>query len=89
MKGLVYHGPDAVIRVTATTICGTDLHILKGDVPKTAAGRMLGHDQFRRANGGSPVMTRAAALGAEGAVQRGVCRLRQASSTVFADGAAA
>jgi alcohol dehydrogenase len=30
--------------VTATTICGTDLHILKGDVPTVAAGRVLGHE---------------------------------------------
>jgi alcohol dehydrogenase len=35
---------DAVIRVTATTICGTDLHILKGDVPDTEFGRILGHE---------------------------------------------
>jgi alcohol dehydrogenase len=35
---------DAVVRVTSTTICGTDLHILKGDVPDTAAGRVLGHE---------------------------------------------
>ncbi|WP_097325589.1 zinc-binding dehydrogenase [Paractinoplanes atraurantiacus] len=35
---------DAVIRVDAVTICGTDLHILGGDVPETAAGRVLGHE---------------------------------------------
>ncbi len=35
---------DAIIRVDATTICGTDLHILKGDLPETAAGRILGHE---------------------------------------------
>jgi alcohol dehydrogenase len=35
---------DAVVRVDATTICGTDLHILKGDVPETTAGRILGHE---------------------------------------------
>jgi alcohol dehydrogenase len=35
---------DAVVRVDATTICGTDLHILKGDVPEVAAGRILGHE---------------------------------------------
>jgi alcohol dehydrogenase len=35
---------DAVVRVTTTTICGTDLHILKGDVPDTAVGRVLGHE---------------------------------------------
>src|SRR3954463_5740962 len=35
---------DAVVRVTKTTICGTDLHILKGDVPSCAPGRILGHE---------------------------------------------
>jgi alcohol dehydrogenase len=35
---------DAVIRVDATTICGTDLHILKGDVPAVTPGRILGHE---------------------------------------------
>jgi alcohol dehydrogenase len=35
---------DAVIRVDAVTICGTDLHILAGDVPETTAGRVLGHE---------------------------------------------
>jgi alcohol dehydrogenase len=35
---------DAVVRVDATTICGTDLHILKGDVPTVTDGRVLGHE---------------------------------------------
>jgi alcohol dehydrogenase len=35
---------DAVVRITRTTICGTDLHILKGDVPTCAPGRILGHE---------------------------------------------
>lgn len=35
---------DAVVRVTAVTICGTDLHILKGDVPEVEPGRILGHE---------------------------------------------
>ena len=35
---------DAIIRVDATTICGTDLHILKGDVPAVTDGRVLGHE---------------------------------------------
>lgn len=35
---------DAVVRVDATTICGTDLHILKGDVPVVTDGRILGHE---------------------------------------------
>lgn len=35
---------DAIVRITKTTICGTDLHILKGDVPSCAPGRILGHE---------------------------------------------
>lgn len=35
---------DAVVRVDATTICGTDLHILNGDVPSVAPGTVLGHE---------------------------------------------
>ncbi|MDI6098740.1 alcohol dehydrogenase catalytic domain-containing protein [Actinoplanes sp. NEAU-A12] len=35
---------DAVIQVDAVTICGTDLHILGGDVPEVPAGRVLGHE---------------------------------------------
>ena len=35
---------DAVVRVLHTTICGTDLHILKGDVPSVTPGRILGHE---------------------------------------------
>ncbi|WP_086664229.1 zinc-dependent alcohol dehydrogenase family protein [Lentzea kentuckyensis] len=35
---------DAIVRVTAVTICGTDLHILKGDVPEVEPGRILGHE---------------------------------------------
>lgn len=35
---------DAIVRVDTTTICGTDLHILKGDVPAVQEGRVLGHE---------------------------------------------
>jgi alcohol dehydrogenase len=35
---------DAIVRITHTTICGTDLHILKGDVPTCEPGRVLGHE---------------------------------------------
>jgi alcohol dehydrogenase len=35
---------DAIIQVDAVTICGTDLHILKGDVPEVEPGRILGHE---------------------------------------------
>jgi alcohol dehydrogenase len=35
---------DAIVKMTKTTICGTDLHILKGDVATCAPGRILGHE---------------------------------------------
>ncbi|HTT38985.1 MAG TPA: zinc-dependent alcohol dehydrogenase family protein [Burkholderiales bacterium] len=35
---------DAIVRILKTTICGTDLHILKGDVPSCSPGRILGHE---------------------------------------------
>ncbi|CAM5209726.1 Threonine dehydrogenase-like Zn-dependent dehydrogenase OS=Castellaniella defragrans OX=75697 GN=HNR28_002869 PE=3 SV=1 [Castellaniella defragrans] len=38
------HPTDVIVKVTRTTICGTDLHILKGDVPEVNSGRILGHE---------------------------------------------
>jgi alcohol dehydrogenase len=35
---------DVIVKITKTTICGTDLHILKGDVPTVEEGRILGHE---------------------------------------------
>jgi alcohol dehydrogenase len=35
---------DAIVRIDSVTICGTDLHILKGDVPEVTPGRVLGHE---------------------------------------------
>src|ERR1700689_3379720 len=35
---------DAIVKIVKTTICGTDLHILKGDVPTCQPGRILGHE---------------------------------------------
>jgi alcohol dehydrogenase len=35
---------DAIVRIDSSTICGTDLHILKGDVPEVAPGTVLGHE---------------------------------------------
>jgi len=40
----IQHAGDAVVRVTTSTICGSDLHILKGDVPTVGEGRILGHE---------------------------------------------
>ena len=41
---VIVDATDAIIGVDTTTICGTDLHILKGDVPEVTAGRVLGHE---------------------------------------------
>jgi len=35
---------DAVVKISKTTICGTDLHIMKGDVPEVTDGRIIGHE---------------------------------------------
>lgn len=43
-RPLVREATDAVVRITTSTICGTDLHILKGDVPTVTDGRVLGHE---------------------------------------------
>jgi alcohol dehydrogenase len=43
-KPKLINDTDAIVRVDATTICGTDLHILKGDLPAVANGRVLGHE---------------------------------------------
>jgi alcohol dehydrogenase len=40
----IVDGTDAIVRVDTVTICGTDLHILKGDVPAVTDGRVLGHE---------------------------------------------
>ena len=38
------HPSDAIVQIDTATICGTDLHILKGDVPTCEEGRTLGHE---------------------------------------------
>ncbi len=43
-KPTLQEASDAIVRITKTTICGTDLHILKGDVPTVQEGRILGHE---------------------------------------------
>ena len=43
-KPQIQQSTDALVRITKTTICGTDLHILKGDVPEVTDGRILGHE---------------------------------------------
>ncbi len=48
---------DAIVRVEATTICGTDLHILKGDVPEVTSGRILGHEAIGTVEAVGPGVT--------------------------------
>lgn len=43
-KPTLLEATDAVVKIYKTTICGTDLHILKGDVPEVTDGRILGHE---------------------------------------------
>ncbi|MGG1600361.1 zinc-dependent alcohol dehydrogenase family protein [Paenibacillus naphthalenovorans] len=43
-KPKIEKATDAIVKITKTTICGTDLHILSGDVPAVTAGRILGHE---------------------------------------------
>ncbi|MEO8318711.1 MAG: zinc-dependent alcohol dehydrogenase family protein [Bradyrhizobium sp.] len=48
---------DAIIRIVKTTICGTDLHILKGDVPTCQPGRILGHEGVGIVDAVGPAVT--------------------------------
>jgi alcohol dehydrogenase len=41
---IIHQPTDVIVKMDATTICGTDLHILKGDVPEVEVGRVLGHE---------------------------------------------
>jgi alcohol dehydrogenase len=43
-KPALLKSTDAIVRILRTTICGTDLHILKGDLPEVTDGRVLGHE---------------------------------------------
>ena len=43
-KPVLQQPTDAIVRIYKTTICGTDLHILKGDVTEVTEGRILGHE---------------------------------------------
>src|SRR5579872_3032789 len=40
----IVESTDIIVRIDSSTICGTDLHILKGDVPETKPGTILGHE---------------------------------------------
>ena len=43
-KPVIAEPTDAIVKILKTTICGTDLHILKGDVPAVTEGRIIGHE---------------------------------------------
>lgn len=43
-RPVILEGKDAIVRMTKTTICGTDLHILLGDTPEVPEGLILGHE---------------------------------------------
>ena len=43
-RPIIQNAGDAIVRITTSTICGTDLHILKGDLPVVTDGRILGHE---------------------------------------------
>jgi alcohol dehydrogenase len=43
-KPVIKEPTDAVVKILKTTICGTDLHIMKGDVPTVTEGRIIGHE---------------------------------------------
>src|SRR5471032_1442233 len=43
-KPVIHDATDVIVRITTSTICGTDLHILKGDLPAVTDGRILGHE---------------------------------------------
>jgi threonine dehydrogenase-like Zn-dependent dehydrogenase len=48
---------DAIVKMTKTTICGTDLHILKGDVPACQPGRILDHEGIGIIHTAGPAVT--------------------------------
>ncbi|HXV57637.1 MAG TPA: zinc-dependent alcohol dehydrogenase family protein [Gaiellaceae bacterium] len=48
---------DVVVEISSSTICGTDLHILKGDVPTVAEGRILGHEAVGTVVAAGPAVT--------------------------------
>ena len=43
-KPVIKEPTDAIVKILKTTICGTDLHIMKGDLPEVTDGRILGHE---------------------------------------------
>jgi alcohol dehydrogenase len=56
-KPVIQAPTDAIVKMTKTTICGTDLHILKGDVPTCQPGRILGHEGIGVVDTAGPAVT--------------------------------
>jgi alcohol dehydrogenase len=56
-KPVITAPTDAIVRITKTTICGTDLHILKGDLPSCQPGRILGHEGVGIVDSVGPAVT--------------------------------
>src|SRR6266851_4712008 len=56
-RPVIQDATDAIVRITTSTICGTDLHILKGDVPSVANGRILGHEGIGVVEAVGPAVT--------------------------------
>ncbi len=56
-KPVVKEPTDAIVKLARTTICGTDLHILKGDVPTVTDGRILGHEGVGIIDEAGPAVT--------------------------------
>jgi alcohol dehydrogenase len=56
-KPVIQAPTDAIIKITKTTICGTDLHILKGDLPSCEPGRILGHEGVGVVDSVGPAVT--------------------------------
>ena len=108
MKALVYHGPasrpgirprsvgssadDAIVRIDTSTICGTDLHIIKGDVPGGEAGddaRPRGGRHGRRDRRGGHTMRRATACSSRASPRAGAAASARRATTASAAAAAA
>lgn len=56
-KPTIKDSTDAIVRITTSTICGTDLHIMKGDVPTVTDGRILGHEGIGIIDAAGPGVT--------------------------------
>ncbi|MEO8901086.1 MAG: zinc-dependent alcohol dehydrogenase family protein [Polyangiaceae bacterium] len=57
-KPTIKDASDAIVKVVRTTICGSDLHIMKGDVPTVTEGRILGHEAVGVVDATGPTVSR-------------------------------